>query len=732
MLSIQPFSNFIIRTPLYPLNTLSDDLDIEALRTLCQNHVIQEAIYLASKPLYIEMMKFCEDPNFKDEKVALSLLKYITRLSARCTPFGLFSGCTLGSFSNETVFSRFPLRIQRKTTIDNLLFGALITNYEEENRNEIRYFPNNSKYLVRDELRYTEYRYTNNSKQHFLSAVEHSDVLARVFTFCEEGKNTQEMIDFVYRELQEEGYEEENEEDVVTREDVEAYISELINNQILVSNLSPIVVGEKNTLEHLIDQINPGAFSALLADIKSSLNQIDGCLHADQQLHYYTSLEEKIKQYEQTDSSRTYTFQSDILIDFDQATFDYDEHRANLSDALKILNKLSSDYTENRMKSFKERFYKRYEDKMVPFAVALDTENGVKYGEGKDYDLSGFVDDIKGLIGNGTYQTNEIRLNKAERFLLKKIFDTASDCVQLELKDVEGFTENWDNVPDTFSILCSLYKDAISLKSVGGTSASCLLGRFGHLDRGIEQLIAEIYTQEEQSGKVIAEIVHLPEDRTGNILYRYNSRKYEIPYLGLSSKGLENQLLIDDLLIYVEQDQIKIKSKELNMEVIPKLSNAHNFSSPLSVPIYQFLCDLQMQKLKVSMNLEVSTLLNLLGYIPRIQYKNIILSEQQWLLTKEDILELSKKDNFHPFIKSKRIKTNFYLADGDNELYVNIKNEWSVKMFIQTVKNRDYILLKESLHDEFASQVVDTNDNHYANEVIMPYYKVKDERRRAN
>src|SRR5690606_37661797 len=130
--------------------------------------------------------------------------------------------------------------------------------------------------------------------------------------------------------------------------------------------------------------------------------------------------------------------------------------------------------------------------------------------------------------------------------------------------------------------------------------------------------------------KITAEIVHLPEDRTGNILYRYNTRKYEIPYLGLSSKNPENQILIDDLLIYVENDEIKIRSKKLNKEIMPKLSNAHNFASPQLLQFFIFLCDLYMHKVILGMSLNVFTIIGFLRNTPQIQYKNLILSEQQW------------------------------------------------------------------------------------------------------
>ena len=714
MSSIKPFSNFVIRTPLYPIDTILQNINVEELRVLCKKPIIQEAIYLASRDLYLELLKFCESKEFVEEKVILSLLKYVTRLSSRCTPFGLFSGCAIGEIGSTTTLNRIGIEIKRKTSIDNLLLGELIMEYEVKNRNDIFYFPNNSIYGINKEFRYTEFRYINKTKQHFLSAIEYEDIIHEILIFCKSGKRINEVIEFVYWKIK-----------GVTEEEIREYVLELIANQILISDLAPMIVGKKDTLEYLIDKVVDEEFSDLLKGLRNTLSKIDLCLNENKQLSYYRDLEKRLVEYRKIDKDVSNVFQSDLLIKFDEIVIGYQGYHKNLSNALRILNKLSKSGTSPRMSSFRERFYGKYETKMIPLALALDTEIGVKYGEEKDYESSGFVDDIKGFIEFQSTSENELKLSKADRFLIHKIFADNSNVIEIELEEISDFDEDWSGVSDTFSVMCNIYDDVVNLRSVGGTSASCLLGRFGHLDKGIESLNDDIFSKEEEEDIIIAEIVHLPEDRTGNILYRYNTRNYEIPYLGLSSKSVDYQLSIDDLFVFVKNEEVKIMSKRFDKEVKPKLSNAHNFSSPFSVPIYQFLADLQLQNLKGDMTLDISKVLELLRYVPRIRYKNIILSEEQWLFNEKQIKTLLKDDDLDSFLKKYRINGDFYLVDGDNELYVNISSELSVKMFMSTIKNRVFIILKESLHREYSSMVKDSNGERYSNEIIIPFYKIK-------
>ena len=93
----------------------------------------------------------------------------------------------------------------------------------------------------------------------------------------------------------------------------------------------------------------------------------------------------------------------------------------------------------------------------------------------------------------------------------------------------------------------------IYLSSAGGSSAANLLGRFCHSDDSLFKYVKNITENEQNNNKdiVFAEIVHLPESRTGNILLRPQLRAFEIPYLAKVSVPKENQIPLDDLYISV-------------------------------------------------------------------------------------------------------------------------------------------------------------------------------------
>lgn len=190
----------------------------------------------------------------------------------------------------------------------------------------------------------------------------------------------------------------------------------------------------------------------------------------------------------------------------------------------------------------------------------------------------------------------------------KAVTEPATDSVEvisavipLTDDDIPVKEANWEDLPDTISVMCNLLRDTedgrykVHIKSAGGSCAGNLLGRFCHLDPQLSGLVKEIADTEQRLHPdiIYAEIAHLPESRIGNIAARPLLRDYEIHYLAQSGVEAGKQIPVSDLMLSVSRGRVVLKSRKFGKEVMPRLTNAHNYSFN-SMPIYHFLCDMQM------------------------------------------------------------------------------------------------------------------------------------------
>jgi hypothetical protein len=205
------------------------------------------------------------------------------------------------------------------------------------------------------------------------------------------------------------------------------------------------------------------------------------------------------------------------------------------------------------------------------------------------------------------YHTNAnltIPINNFQALLHQKTVEVLSQNkqeIEFTDNDVKGIKEIWDDLPPTifcmFEVLkCRNDKKRIKLTHFSGSCGANLLARFSHTDEEIEKFVREIVFKEQEitPGALFAEIAHLPDSRVGNILSRPHIRDYEIFYLANSDLPENRIIRMSDLTASVKNGQICLKSKKLNQEIIPRLTNAHNYrNNPM--PVYKFLCDMQMK-----------------------------------------------------------------------------------------------------------------------------------------
>ncbi|MDP2542384.1 hypothetical protein CSC81_10575 [Tenacibaculum discolor] len=728
------FDKYVLRAPICSLSfykklTENSEVTEEQLKLICSDKKIKEALFLASPSFYFELEKWLKNKVKKQndiERIKLSLLKYLSRMSSRCTPFGLFAGTAVGTFSNETKITLDSNQENsRHTRLDMNFLVALAQDLSKKERikKQVLFYPNSSIYTVEEQLRYIEYTYMNGVRNHKIVGVENSEYLQKVLSLSKNGASYLELCNVLI------------DEDICMNE-AESFINEVIESQLLTSDLEPSVTG-KEFLDHILDVLKKIDDTDIIVKelelIKKALKELDKQIGND--ISSYNTIINSLKKLG-TDFEEKYLFQTDLVLKPKTNKLNKSLEKKIIK-GINFLNKITFKDEETVFKNFSDDFYKRYETKTVELSKALDTDIGITYNKGNFAgDNSPFLDDLvlppykrEDVYNRKWSKSHTIFQNKIISSLKKE-----STITNLQEKDFENFNPNWENLPDTFSSLIQLVningKEKIFLKTVGGSSAVKLLGRFCFGDKNILKFVNEIVKMEEEINKdaILAEIVHLPESRVGNILARPSFRKYEIPYLAKSTVCKEKQINLEDLTIRKVNDSIVLESKKYNKVIIPKLGNAHNYSYN-SLPIYHFLCDLQTQNKRGFLGLNLDFLDDDFLFLPRIEYSDIIISLATWNITKDDIKHILDYTNdpdiltleIEKWRKKNKIPQLILLVEGDNELLINLKNITSVKMFLTTIKNKKKFKITEFLFDK--SILKDSEERSFTNQLIVSFYK---------
>lgn len=387
--------------------------------------------------------------------------------------------------------------------------------------------------------------------------------------------------------------------------------------------------------------------------------------------------------------------------------------------------------TANRhLEDFKAAFTKRYEQEWVSLALVLDTETGIGYGTKKE-DNNPLLEDMP-LGTEGTKRYKRVVWSDVDSRLLKKL-DELRAAHTYEIALTPAFFNDLpapsDDLPSTLAAMIELYGDLIYISSASGSSAVNLLGRFCHGDQQLldHALALTQLEQELQPDCVLAEIVHIPEARTGNILQRPQLRAYEIPYMGQASVNPSHQLPVHDLLVTVKNDRVCLHSLKLDKEIIPRLSNAHNYGTS-SIPMYSFLCDLQTQNKRSWIGFSWNPIFNEQVFMPRVRYKQFIFSKARWRLeTLQFKKRISKNTTLAAVMtwqQELRLPDLVELVQGDNKLLINLKNATARTLLIDTIKNSTHFILEEFLEPSPAV-VRDGIGEPYCNQFVIAFQKSK-------
>jgi len=333
-----------------------------------------------------------------------------------------------------------------------------------------------------------------------------------------------------------------------------------------------------------------------------------------------------------------------------------------LEDAINFLSRYLPPTVSNDLSDFRKAFLKKFEQKAVPLARAMDLETGIGYGnlgqQDQDQDLVDFFSSKE----KAQQPIVNIPFTQLHRFLLNKIIN--GGIIKLEEFELQ---EPADTLltPNTLSVLLHFCGDNVIIESAGGCTANAMLGRFTLASNDIEQFGLKIADIEEQAnpGVIFFDIAYQAEKQVDNVNRRKRLYKYELPVLTWSCDN--SAIHFDDILVFVREEEIILWSKNYKKRMVPRIASAYNYSRS-DLAVYRFLCDLQHQHIKSDINFRLKDFFSGLSHYPRVVYKSVIVSPAMWLVPKE-LLKAGKEQKIKLLNWLQQQEINFPFKAGNTD-----------------------------------------------------------------
>lgn len=711
---LKPSGFAVLRTPLLPYGDAAASRD--RLRAALARPEVRDAIFVASPDLADALEHWERDPTSeRAQGVEHVAARYVTRMATRCTPFGLFAGCSTIEIGERTRLELGPRSAyQRHTRLDmDYLTGladALVR--DPEVRAVTTFRANSTLYEAVGQARYVETRWDGKNRTHHLVAVTATDHLHTILEHAEYGATPATLADALAATG-------------VASGRAADYVDRLIAAHVLVPDLAPAITGPE-PIGPMVERLRADPATKEVAEqldyVAGVLAELDaGGVGADP-ARYRTVVGRLEALPAPVVAGKV--FQADLVKPAPEAKLGR-EVVEEIARAIGVLHRLARRPAGDDLARFREAFELRFESRTVPLVEALDGDLGIRFGSASAAPalLRGLTFPATDEDGPpfGSRDTALLRLLEgALRGDDRELVLSGNDLDELadpDPKPLPAALAAMVTVVASSAEAVDRGRFELLVRGVHGPSGARLLGRFCHADAQLQAWVEHHLREEEDRDPdaVFAEVVHLPEGRLGNILLRPVLRDYEIPYLGRSGAPDDRQLPITDLLVSVHDGRVVLTSRRLGRRVVPRLTSAHNFSWR-SQPMYRFLASLQSEDTAGGLGWSWGPLASS-PFLPRVRYRRLVLTPARWRLSRH---ELRRLDDVAKLREARQLPDVAVLADGDNMLRVDFDDPASLESFVRLVKRRDEAVLEE-LYPGPDQLCCSGPEGAFAHELVVPF-----------
>lgn len=712
----------VIRRPLLPLSffleKLSDESEPEKIINLVlDNSLIKEAIYFANPRFLIELEQFSRKSNKKKRNIISTLYKYLSRISTRATPFGLFSGIQEVSFEQEVIEHTNPSikRMEKKIRVDSMWLLEVIKKIEEQEELWDIIAVKFSKFSIEEGNRIvfpyrTMYGQFNEYKEQngiYEFSVKNTDILKKIKGLSNEYIHITKLImelEGMYPDVQ--------------REKFSSYINEIISLEILQSNLRPQLTSCDN-LDDLLDffenyNVTNNPFYIKLYEVREMIKHYSGIQIGEN--NGILLLDEIINKMNEISESKDYLhidLKSPIAVSLPI------EIKNSVSDYINIIKLFSAKiFGSQSLHSYRREFLDKYgyntEINLIELLYSLE------FGSPKSYEFP------QGKVGDIYYKEstdNEV-LKYMEGLISEAIFKGSAEIVitdeQINLfKNLHNIEE--ENLNESFDMMFTIVKNQdnyyLTINNDGFTdSAGQLIGRFAYLlnDRykdefkSINTFEKILYGSDYSIAEVSCQSIY---GRASNISTTINMRDNEIPII-CGNSNYKDIIEIDSIVCGINNyGYFYLRDKKTGKLIIPKTTDMlHGIE--YFPNLYRFLLDIEKEG-KYSIRTFFHKFQSEYPFSPRIMYKNIILSKRHWNIDRF-ILNLSEMFTLQDWIYSIDKWKNVYkvpdiieVKHRDSTIFYNLENslhlEILMKEFLKGGKLQftevDYGINQETIKD---------------------------------
>ena len=715
----RPARFFVLRTPLLPFHELlrpglepalsfsaSAEQFEEAFRAelareranvkiLLGRPEIWEAIFVANPEFARFEDLWAEDPESrKGRRAELTIVRYLTRMAGRATPFGLFAGISLGTMGFTTCLH--TLGREKYQRLTSLSFECATTLVEEwcrdaELRKHLLYRPNSSLYRVRGYIRYVETSPEGGKQSYRLVGVREIRHLRQTLQHARGGATSRALV----KNLVAGG---------IPHKTAGEFVEKLIEYQILRPEFEVPVTGQP-TIRYLTSHLPR---SKRFAKVRSSLGRVAARLAAIDRSGFagaHAPYQEVVATLAKLTSQPVHPrpFQTMLLKPAPDAKLGQDV-LTEIMRGIDILHHLpQNDRPHDPDQSFYfQEFAARYGRREVPLVEALDDDTGISHEE--------HPKDAEAVAPESRKAEQSRSLVLLQKF--SEALASHAHEISLNEQDLESLkSPNSLPLPESFALKAAVAAASdehlargefrVIVEGVLGSSGAALFARFCEFDKALSRKVAEYLKEEEarEPNAVFAEIVHLPGAGLGDIVFRPVLRRYEFPYLGKSGVPMSRQLPITDLLLSVQGERFRLRSRSLDREVMVRMTNAHNFAGS-QLRIYKFLCSIQQQGVAGRLWWDWGALADA-PFLPRVASGRLILCRARWKIDGKEIAEFSRHSGAGQFRlvqewrERRRIPRWVATLNDDQNLPVDLCSPLSVMSFVHLLKQNGQGVVQE-------------------------------------